>query len=118
MTTSATDKLPKEAYAILNDIGVPSHLLGYDYLAKAITLVAEDPSKLNHMTKVLYPEVAEAFSTTQSRTERAIRHAVEVIFDNCEQKVIQKYFGNSISIHHGKVTNTQFISTLARVLRN
>ena len=33
---------------------------------------------INAVTKVLYPEVAKKFSTTPSRVERAIRHAIEV----------------------------------------
>lgn len=36
---------------------------------------------INFVTKQLYPTVTKKFSTTSSRVERAIRHAIEVAWD-------------------------------------
>ena len=36
---------------------------------------------LNAITKVLYPTVAKRYQTTSSRVERAIRHAIEVAWN-------------------------------------
>ena len=67
--------------AIIHEIGVPAHIKGYQYLREAILLAVDDMDVINAVTKVLYPEVARRFSTTPSRVERAIRHAIEVAWD-------------------------------------
>ena len=65
------------------------------------------------MTKVLYPEVAKRFSTTPSRVERAIRHAIEVAWDRGDLETLQKYFGYTVSNSKGKPTNSEFIAMIA-----
>ena len=61
---------------IIHEIGVPAHIKGYQYLREAICLTVNDMDAINAVTKVLYPAVAKKFSTTPSRVERAIRHAI------------------------------------------
>lgn len=112
MTTCIIDELPESLYDLLNHIGVPQHLKGYQYLAYAIHIAAANPDKLDQVTKVLYPEVAEAFGTIPSRVERAMRHAIECVFDNAEYSLLYEYFGNAVNTTKGKVTNMQFISNL------
>ena len=68
---------------------------------------------INAVTKVLYPEVARRFSTTPSRVERAIRHAIEVAWDRGDIEVLQKYFGYTVSNIKGKPTNSEFIAMIA-----
>ncbi len=63
---------------MIHEIGVPAHIKGYQYLREAIMIAVGDMDVINAVTKVLYPEVAHRFSTTPSRVERAIRHAIEV----------------------------------------
>ena len=45
---------------------------------EAIVIAVQDMDVINAVTKVLYPEVARRYSTTPSRVERAVRHAIEV----------------------------------------
>ncbi|MCL1789910.1 MAG: sporulation initiation factor Spo0A C-terminal domain-containing protein [Peptococcaceae bacterium] len=59
-------------------LGVKVHYSGFWYLAKAIDLYA--PGVM--VTKELYPDVAKEFSTTPSRIERGIRHAVRSVEDH------------------------------------
>ena len=59
---------------------------------------------INAVTKVLYPEVAKRFSTTPSRVERAIRHAIEVAWDRGDLEILQKYFGYTVTSSKGKPT--------------
>ena len=68
---------------------------------------------INAVTKVLYPEVAKRFSTTPSRVERAIRHAIEVAWDRGDLETLQKYFGYTVSNSKGKPTNSEFIAMIA-----
>ena len=98
---------------IIHEIGVPAHIKGYQYLREAIILTINDMEMINAVTKVLYPEVARKFSTTPSRVERAIRHAIEVAWDRGDIEVLQKFFGYTVSNIKGKPTNSEFIAMIA-----
>lgn len=101
---------------VLYELGMPANLLGYQYLRSAITIAASDVESLRGITKILYPRVAEEFNTTPSRVERAIRHAIEVVWDRGDIDTLQCYFGNSIDSNRGKPTNSEFIAKIADVL--
>jgi two-component system response regulator (stage 0 sporulation protein A) len=99
--------------AIIHEIGVPAHIKGYQYLREAILIAVDDMEVINAVTKVLYPEVARRYSTTASRVERAIRHAIEVAWDRGDIETLQKYFGYTVSNAKGKPTNSEFIAMIA-----
>ncbi|MDD2956736.1 MAG: sporulation transcription factor Spo0A [Oscillospiraceae bacterium] len=99
--------------AIIHEIGVPAHIKGYQYLREAIMIAVDDMDVINAVTKVLYPEVAKRFSTTPSRVERVIRHAIEVAWDRGDLETLQKFFGYTVSNAKGKPTNSEFIAMIA-----
>ena len=99
--------------AMIHEIGVPAHIKGYQYLREAIMIAVGDMDVINAVTKVLYPEVAHRFSTTPSRVERAIRHAIEVAWDRGDLETLQKYFGYTVNSAKGKPTNSEFIAMIA-----
>ena len=82
-------------------------------MREAIIIAVEDMDVINAVTKVLYPEVAKRFSTTPSRVERAIRHAIEVAWDRGDLETLQKFFGYTVSNAKGKPTNSEFIAMIA-----
>lgn len=98
---------------ILKEIGTPPHLIGYKYLLRAVELVCNDESYLQMITKNLYPGIAREYSSTGSRVERAIRHAVETTFDRGDMDAIVSVFGNTFSVNRGKLTNSETIAGLA-----
>lgn len=102
---------------VIHEIGVPAHIKGYQYLRYAIIVAVEDMDVINSITKTLYPMVAEAFGTTPSRVERAIRHAIEVAWDRGDLETLQKYFGFTVSNTKGKPTNSEFIALIADKLQ-
>lgn len=103
---------------ILLELGVPNSIKGHGLLVCAVRIVAEDPSVAEQITKGLYPEVAKEFNETPPRVERSIRHAIESAFDRCDLRVIERYFGNTVSPKKGRPTNSEFITRLADVVRN
>ena len=103
--------------SILHDIGVPANMKGYQYLREAIVLSVNDKEMMNSVTKVLYPTVAKMYSTTASRVERAIRHAIEVAWDRGDIDVLSSYFGYTIQNTRGKPTNSEFIAMISDKLR-
>ena len=102
---------------ILLQIGIPAHIKGYHYLRESIVLSVKDSEMINSVTKLLYPTVAKKFSTTSSRVERAIRHAIEVAWDRGDVDVLNSYFGYTIQNERGKPTNSEFIAMISDKLR-
>lgn len=102
---------------IMHQIGVPAHIKGYQYLREAIVLSINDREMMSSVTKVLYPTVAKMYSTTSSRVERAIRHAIEVAWDRGDVDVLSSYFGYTIQNTRGKPTNSEFIAMISDKLR-
>lgn len=98
---------------IMRQIGVPAHIKGYQYLRTAISLSINDDEMLESVTKLLYPTIAKMYSTTASRVERAIRHAIEVAWDRGDVDVLSSYFGYTIQSNRGKPTNSEFIAMIA-----
>jgi len=102
---------------ILHELGIPSHIKGYQYLREAIMMVINDIDVINQITKSLYPQIAYKYNTTPSRVERAIRHAIEVAWGRGQQEAVENIFGYTISASKGKPTNSEFIAMIADKLR-
>ena len=102
---------------ILHQIGVPAHIKGYQFLRDAILLTMDEPDYINAVTKRLYPEIAKKNGTTASRVERAIRHAIEVVWDRGDVDTLNSYFGYTIHNLRGKPTNSEFIAMIADKMR-
>ncbi len=101
----------------LHELGVPSHIKGYQYIREGISLVYKNPEIVGGITKELYPEIAKKFDTTVSRVERAIRHAIEVSWNRGNWQLMEDIFGHSVDIDKAKPTNSEFIVTIADKLR-
>ena len=97
---------------IIHQIGVPAHIKGYHYLREAIMASVNDKEMLESVTKLLYPAVAKKFSTTPSRVERAIRHAIEIAWDRGDVDTLNSFFGYTINVGKGKPTNSEFIALI------
>ncbi len=110
-------KIESMVTEIIHEIGIPAHIKGYQYIREAIILTVKDMDLINAVTKALYPMVAKKYSTTSSRVERAIRHAIEVAWDRGDIEVLQKYFGYTVSNIKGKPTNSEFIALISDKLQ-
>ena len=106
-----------EVTRMIQQMGVPAHVKGYQYLRDAIVSVIKDVSLLGAVTKELYPMIAKKYSTTPSRVERAIRHAIELAWDRGNIEFMNKFFGYTINVDRGKPTNSEFIAMVADKLR-
>ena len=74
---------------ILHELGVPSHIKGYQYIREGVAILYEKPSAVGAITKELYPDIASKYDTTVSRVERAIRHAIEVSWNRGNWDLMQ-----------------------------
>ena len=111
------DDLQMSITKILHELGIPSHIKGYQYIREGISIIYERPDTIGGITKELYPELADKFDTTVSRVERAIRHAIEVSWNRGSWNLMEEIFGHSVDIDKAKPTNSEFIVTIADKLR-
>ena len=102
---------------IIHQLGVPAHIKGYHYLRCAIVSAYHEPELLDSVTKQLYPRVAAQFTTTPSRVERAIRHAIEIAWDRGNLDTLNAFFGYTVNTCKGKPTNSEFIALITDKLR-
>lgn len=102
---------------MLHELGMPSHIKGYQYIREAISLVYDNPEIVGGITKELYPTLAGKYDTTVSRVERAIRHAIEVSWNRGDWDLMEEIFGHSVDVDKAKPTNSEFIVTVADKLR-
>lgn len=88
----------------LERLGLPSHLRGYRFLHTAVALALELGETSGHITKQIYPCVGEGYRVKPSQVERAIRHLIDV---GWEQGDLRQLFDH-------KPTNGELITALAR----
>lgn len=94
-------------------VGIPAHIKGYQFLREAIKMAIEEPDIINSITKQLYPSIATRFSTSASKVERAIRHAIEVAWNRGKIENINNLFGIKVYDSNEKPTNGEFIALVA-----
>jgi len=98
---------------IFISIGIPPHIMGYQYLREGIKMTIDDSTIINNVTKKLYPEIGAKYNTTASKVERAIRHAIEVAWNRGRIEAINSIFGVRVYIGNERPTNSEFISLVA-----
>ncbi len=105
--------LEEKISEIFISIGIPPHIKGYAYLREGIKMMIERPYIINSVTKELYPAIARKFSTSPSKVERAVRHAIEVAWNRGRIDAINAIFGARIYLGSEKPTNSEFIALVA-----
>ena len=108
-----TKVLDEKISNIFITVGIPAHIKGYQFLREAIKMAIEKPDIINSITKKLYPSIADHFSTSSSKVERAIRHAIEVAWNRGKIENINNIFGIKVYNQNEKPTNGEFIALVA-----
>lgn len=99
------------------ELGVPAHLRGYQYLRSAVEMCAQDMELVGSVTKLLYPDLAKLYHTTDQKIERAIRNAIEVSWERGNSELFERLFGYSNSNEYSRPTNSEYIATVADYIR-
>lgn len=110
---SKNKQLEEKITNIFITVGIPAHIKGYYFLREAIKMAIDNPEVINSITKQLYPSIAERFSTSASKVERAIRHAIEVAWNRGKIENINSVFGVKVYSSNEKPTNGEFIALVA-----
>ena len=105
--------LEEKISKIFINVGIPPHIKGYNFLREGVKMAVQDPSIINNITKKLYPMIGEKYSTSASKVERAIRHAIEVAWNRGRIESINSILGVRAYIGAEKPTNGEFIALVA-----
>jgi two-component system response regulator (stage 0 sporulation protein A) len=98
---------------LLKKAGVTPANRGWKYITEAVKMAVED-ADVPMMN--LYFDIARKFNTTKAGVERAIRHSIDCAFNNMPPDIQSAIFGYTVPDNNGKVTNREFITTLAELI--
>ena len=110
-------RLEQYVTEVMLEMGVPAHLKGYHYLRSSIVMAKEDMEVVGSVTKLLYPEIAKQYKTTEQKVERAIRNAIEVSWTRGNAQTFEELFGYSVGTGKGRPTNSEYIARIADKIR-
>jgi two-component system, response regulator, stage 0 sporulation protein A len=109
--------LEVEVTNMMHEIGIPPHMSGYQYIREAIMMTVNNSKVFSSITRVLYPAVAEKYSSSSQKVERAIRNAIESAWERGHPDSIDTLFGYTVNNSKGKPTNSEFIAMIADKVR-
>ena len=102
---------------LMLELGIPAHLRGYQFLRSAIGMCVEDMELVGSVTKLLYPDLAKMYQTTDTKIERAIRNAIEVSLERGNTDLFEELFGYSNTLEYTRPTNSEYIAVVADYIR-
>lgn len=112
---------PKELEKTISDLmlelGIPAHLRGYQFLRSAVGMCVEDMELVGSVTKLLYPDLAKMYQTTDTKIERAIRNAIEVSWDRGNSDLFEELFGYTNTLEYTRPMNSEYIAVVADYIR-
>lgn len=117
MQDEGNNQAEKLTTQMLLDMGIPAHLKGYRYMRTAVIMVEKDMSVVGSVTKLLYPELAKRYNTTDGKVERAIRNAIEVSWERGNRNTFERLFGYCAESGQGRPTNSEYIAVVADAIR-
>ena len=94
-------------------LGFQAQQIGYRYLRESVWVVCSNPEMITSVTKLLYPEIAKRFSTTDKQVERAIRNSIETAWVKGNQEAWRDLSEDLFKENATRPTNREMISLLA-----
>ncbi len=107
-------EIAAETANLIHQVGVPQHLIGYQYLKEAICMGFNDDNTIKQITKFTYPSIAKRHLTSAEKVERSIRSAIEATWakDSENLNLLFKQIRRA-----KRPTNSEFIAVLSDKLR-
>lgn len=106
-------KTEQMIFETMLDMGIPAHLKGYHFVKMAVMMAIDDMKVVGSVTKLLYPEIAKSYNTTDGKVERAIRNAIEISWERGNRTTFERMFGYCMESGQGRPTNSEFIAAIA-----
>lgn len=93
--------------------GFGANLKGYNYIRTALEIMILEPKVFDDQITVLYGEVGQRHNTTQSRTERAIRHSITSAYERHPE-----LFDEDFPAAMKAPTNSEFLYAIADKIKS
>ena len=103
--------------SILRETGMPVHIIGYSYIREAVFMVLSGSETSRNSALAIYTGLAEKYRSTPSRVERAVRHAIEIVWSRGGEDRVKSVLGLPDSYKASRPTNREFIALVADKLR-
>lgn len=99
---------------LIRSLGIGGTYRGYRYLSYGIHLCLEDENYLLSISKLLYPEIAKAYRTTNCSVERDIRTVIKICWERGNRSLLQ-----DIAMHPllTKPTTSEFLDILVAYIK-
>lgn len=99
---------------ILKQLGIGRNYQGYDYIVDGVLLVLEDASRLEYVTKSLYPDIAKKHHTSWSCVERNIRTVIDILWKESSKELLWEICGEE---NAERPRNARFLELLCEYIR-
>lgn len=113
MNSCADRETEQKVFEMMLDMGIPAHLKGYHFIKLSVAMAVSDMQIVGSVTKLLYPEIAKRYNTTDGKVERAIRNAIEISWERGNSRTFERLFGYSRETGESRPTNSEFIAAMA-----
>lgn len=100
----------KDIKKVLRRLGAKTSSCGYSYIAYGMSLVSEDGSCLEYITKSLYVDIAHHFHTSAACVERDIRSVIESIWKTGDRDFLAEICGSEPAMR--RPSNKKFFEML------
>ena len=114
---SNKNDIRREISLLVRNLGIPAHIKGCRYIKYGILMAMEDANSVNYITKSLYPDIAKKCKTTIGSVERAIRHAIDIVWIRGNKQLLGEIFGTFVIEQQERPTNSEFIAAVADWMR-
>lgn len=104
--------LKKNIIQELQNIGFHTQYIGTEYIATALLLLSENQDTYFQISKTIYPALATQYQTDPSNVEKAIRMAIERVWNKSSLLQLQKYYPFEVENKNGRPSNREFISNM------
>lgn len=106
-----------EIDVLLQELCYPEHVRGYRYTVICVRLCVENPQLMDALHKGVYATTCGVIKgTTVSQLERCIRTGVNIMCDNCDPAVLDRYFAGCIN-KNGLLPTGIFLRRMVKVVR-
>ncbi len=107
-------KKPMDAETLLRRLGATGKLNGFPYAIFMIEAVVEDASRLQLITKRLYPDTAHQFGVSAASVERDLRTLIHSCWNKTDHSFLTYLAGATLQ---RPPTNSEFLDLAASYLR-
>ena len=109
------DAFRQRVAQILREIGMAEGTKGYQYTLWVICYYRKVRGA--GITKEIYPIVAKELNTEQNKVERNMRYAISRVWEQCDPKILEKYFGSERVKQCKSIGNRAFCAALINYLK-